>query len=100
MSTMGTEAFADFERNLRQWLARSEQLLVEPAPLPTEPVLLGLFEQQQKSLQSYLDQAERDVEQALSPLTAEIQALQQWLDELNKARSKLAECTTVPFRSD
>ncbi|MHB1422745.1 MAG: hypothetical protein ACYC3I_06020 [Gemmataceae bacterium] len=93
MSTIETEAFADFERDLRQWLARSEQTLVEPVPLQTAPVLSGMFAEHLKRLQTYLDKAERDVEQVATPLTDDIQALRQWLDALSMARTKVTDCT-------
>lgn len=89
----GIAAFADFERNLSQWLARAMEPPDELAPRKTEPVLLRMFEERLKRLQTYLDKAERDAEQALQPLTSDIQALRQWLDGLSMARAKLVERT-------
>ena len=93
MSTEGTEPFAVFEQNLHQWLAGTSDPPSGPAPRPTEPILLRMFEERMKRLQSYLDKAERDAEQALKPLTSEIQTLRQWLDALSMARAKLVERT-------
>jgi len=93
MSTEGIEAFAAFERNLNEWLARAVEPPAEPAPRKTEPVLLRMFEERLKRLQTYLDKAERDAEQALAPLTSDIQVLRQWLDALSMARAKLVERT-------
>jgi hypothetical protein len=93
MSTEGTEAFIAFERNLNEWLARAVELPPELTPRKTEPVLLRMFEERLKRLQTYLDKAERDAEQALAPLTSDIQTLRQWLDALSMARVKLVERT-------
>ncbi len=93
MSTPGMEPFAAFERNLKEWLARAVEPPSQPAPRPTEPILLRMFEERLKRLQTYLDKAERDAEQALHPLTSDIQALRQWLDALSMARAKLVERT-------
>lgn len=93
MSTEGMEAFAVFERNLSEWLARAVEPAVEPAPPKTEPVFPRLFEERLRRLQTYLDKAERDAEEALVPLTSDIQALRQWLDALSMARAKLVERT-------
>ena len=92
-STEGTQAFAAFERNLGEWLARAGELPAEPSPRKTEPVLLRMFEERLKRLQTYLDKAERDAEQALAPLTNDIQVLRQWLDALSMARAQLVERT-------
>lgn len=89
MSEEWTELFAVFEQSLNEWLARAEELPSAPPPRPTEPVVLHQFEERLKRLQSYLDNAERDAEQALAPLTRDIQALQQWLDALKTMRAKL-----------
>jgi hypothetical protein len=93
MSTEGMKPFADFERNLKEWLTRAVEPPSEPAPRQTEPILLRLFEERLKRLQTYLDKAERDAEQALAPLTSDIQTLRQWLDALSMARAKLVERT-------
>jgi hypothetical protein len=89
MSRQWTELFADFEKRLNEWLARA----VEPPslflPRPAEPAVLRLFAERLERLQSYLDKAEHDAEQALQPLTADIQALQQWLDALKTLRTSL-----------
>ena len=97
MSTEGTEPFAVFEHNLNQWLAGTSAPPSEPAPRQTEPILLRMFEERMKRLQSYLDKAERDAEQALKPLTSEIQTLRQWLDALSMARAKQVERTVRPL---
>ena len=96
MSTEGTESFAVFENNLRQWLARTVETPSEPAPRKTEPILQRMFEERLKRLQTYLDNAERDADQALEPLTNDIQTLRQWLDALSMARAKLVERTVRP----
>jgi hypothetical protein len=93
MSTDGTQAFIAFERNLSEWLARAVELPAEPSPRKTEPLLLRMLEERLKRLQTYLDKAERDAEQALTPLTSDIQVLRQWLDALSKARATLVERT-------
>ncbi|MGH7172628.1 MAG: hypothetical protein ACRELF_01455 [Gemmataceae bacterium] len=89
----GTQAFAAFERNLSEWLARAVESLAEASPRKTEPVLLRMLEDRLKRLQTYLDKAERDAEQALAPLTSDIQILRQWLDALSMARATLVERT-------
>jgi hypothetical protein len=91
MSTEGIEAFTAFGRNLNQWLSRAIEPTAELEPRKTEPVLLRMFEERLKRLQTFLDKAERDAEQALLPLTSEIQILRQWLDALSAARAKLVE---------
>lgn len=91
MSTEGIEAFAVFERNLHQWLARAIESPAELPPRKTEAVLLRMFEERLKRLQAYLDKAERDAEHALEPLTSDIQVLRQWLDALSMARANLVE---------
>jgi hypothetical protein len=93
MSTEGIEAFTAFERNLNQWLSRAVEPPAELESRKTEPVLLRMFEERLKRLQTYLDKAERDAEQALLPLTSDIQLLRQWLDALSAARAKLVERT-------
>jgi hypothetical protein len=87
-----SETFAAFERNLNEWLARAVEVPSEPAP-PSVPMPAQLFEERLQRLQAYLDRAERNAEQALAPLTSEIQALRQWLEALNMARAKLVERT-------
>lgn len=93
MSTEGIEAFTAFERNLNQWLSRAVEPPAELESRKTEPVLLRMFEERLKRLQTYLDKAERDAEQALLPLTSDIQLMRQWLDALSAARAKLVERT-------
>jgi hypothetical protein len=93
MFTEGTQAFVAFERNLSEWLARAVEPAAEPAPRPIEPVFLHLFEERLKRLQTYVDKAEHGAEQALKPLTSDIQALRQWLDALSQVRAKLVERT-------
>jgi hypothetical protein len=83
-----TEMFAGFERNLDQWLARLAELEPEPAPPDAESIALQGFEERLKRLQTYLDRAEANAEQALAPLTTEIQSLRQWLETLNAARPR------------
>jgi hypothetical protein len=98
MSTEWTELFAAFEQSLNEWLARAEE--PSPAPPPsTKPIVLHQFGERLKRLQAYLDKAEHDAEQALAPLTTDIQALQQWLDALKTVQAKLPELT-VGSRSD
>lgn len=91
MAVEWTELFADFEQNLSEWLNRAVEPASEPTPRPAEPVIPRLFEERLKRLQAYLDKAEQDGEQALDPLTSDIQAIRQWLDEMGTARAKLAE---------
>jgi hypothetical protein len=86
-----TEMFAGFERNLDQWLARLVELGPEPAPEHAEPIALQGFEERLNRLQTYLDRAEANAEQALAPLTTEIQSMRQWLETLNVARSRFGE---------
>jgi hypothetical protein len=93
MSTEATEPFIVFEQNLNEWLARAVEPPSEAPPRPSEPVLLRLFEERLKRLQAHLDKAEREAEQALTPLTHDIQTLRQWLDALSMARAKLVERT-------
>ena len=93
MSTEGIEPFADFEQSLNEWLARAVEPLPEPTPQPTEPVLLRMVEDRLKRFQTYLDEAERDAEHALTPLSGDIQTLRQWLEALSMARARLLERT-------
>ena len=93
MTTEGIEPFADFEQSLNEWLARAVEPPSEPTPQPTEPVLLRMVEDRLKRLQTYLDEAERDAAQALTPLTGDIQTLRQWLETLSTARARLLERT-------
>jgi hypothetical protein len=88
-----TEMFAVFERNLDQWLAQTVELESGPPPQRAEPMSLRMFEERLKRLQTYLDRAEDTAEQAMAPLTMEIQSLRQWLDALSMARAKLVERT-------
>ncbi|HEY7310375.1 MAG TPA: hypothetical protein VH643_13505 [Gemmataceae bacterium] len=89
------QVFAGFESKLERWLSQTVEPDSEP-PAPTaEPLPSRRFEERLKRLQTYLDRAERNAEQALTPLTAEIQALRQWLEAMNMARAKLVE-RTVP----
>jgi hypothetical protein len=91
MNTEWTELFAVFEQSLKEWLARAVEPPSVPNPRQTEPAILDQFGERLKRLQSYLDKAERDAEQALAPLTTDIQALSQWLGQLTTLRSKLVE---------
>lgn len=93
MTTEGIDPFADFEQSLNEWLARTVEPPSEPTPQPTESVLLRMVEDRLKRLQTYLDEAERDAEQALTPLADNIQTLRQWLEALNMARARLLERT-------
>lgn len=97
MSMDWTELFADFEQNLTQWLRRAVEPPCEQPPQQTEPAILRLFEERLQRLQTFLDTAERDGEQAFQPLTIDIQAIHQWLDALNTARVKLLEYTPRPI---
>jgi hypothetical protein len=54
---------------------------------------LQLFEERLDRLQASLDRAEKNAEQALSPLTADIETLRQWLATLNNVRANLEERT-------
>jgi cytochrome c peroxidase len=91
MSTEWTELFAAFEQSLNEWLARAVEPPSAPAPRPAEPAVLGLLEERLKRLQTHLDKAEHDAEQAVAPLTNDIEALQQWRNALNAARAKLSK---------
>jgi hypothetical protein len=93
MSAEWTELFAAFEQSLNEWLARAGEQASAPPPPSTGPVVLHQFEERLKRLQAYLDKAEHDAEHALAPLTADIQALQQWLDALKTVRARLPELT-------
>ncbi|HEY7428947.1 MAG TPA: hypothetical protein VH682_32250 [Gemmataceae bacterium] len=93
-----TEMFAVFERNLDQWLTQTVESPSEPPTQREDPVPLRMFEERLKHLQTYLDRAEVNAEQAMAPLTTEIQALRQWLDALNMARAKLVERTVSEVR--
>ncbi len=66
---------------------------VEPSSEPAPPAFAPAFEPRLERLQAHLDQAERNAEQALAPLTTEIEALRQWLEALRTARGKLVERT-------
>jgi 16S rRNA U1498 N3-methylase RsmE len=92
MSTEWAELFTVFEQSLKEWLTRAVGPPSGPAPHPTEPAALRLFEERLKRLQTYLDKAEQDAEQAVAPLSTDIEALQQWLAALNTARAKLVQC--------
>ena len=87
MSAEWTELFATFEQSLNEWLARAAEPPPLPSPPPAEPIILHQFEERLKRLQAHLDKAEYDAEQALAPLTTDIQDLQRWLDALKKVRS-------------
>jgi len=93
MSTEWTELFALFEQSLHDWLVRIPEPPLVPAPRPSEPAVLRLFEERLERLQTYLDQAEQEAEQVSASLTADIDALQQWLDALGAVRTKRVECT-------
>lgn len=93
MTTEGIDPFADFEQSLNEWLARAIEPPSELTPQPTEPVLLRMVEDRLRRLQTYLDEAERDAEQALTPLAGDIQMLQKWLEALCMARARLLERT-------
>lgn len=97
MSMEWSELFADFEQNLSQWLTRAIEPPAQPSPSQAEPAILRLFEERLNCLQTYLDKAEHEGEQAFQPLTADIQSIRQWLDALNAARAKLAERTVRPM---
>lgn len=88
MSAEWTELFAVFEQSLNEWLARAVEPPSTPGPLPTEPAVLRQFEERLARLQTYLDKAEHDAEQALAPLTTDIEVLQQWLDALKTVQAK------------
>ena len=88
-----SEVLATLEDTLRHWLTRAVEPAPEPAPQPSAPVPLQLFEERLERLQTYLDRAERNAGQALAPLTAEIEALRQWLNTLKAARGSLVERT-------
>ncbi len=81
-----TELFATFEQSLKEWLDRAAELPFAPSPPTTEPIILHQFEARLKRLQAYLDKAEYNAEQALAPLTTDIQDLQRWLDALKTVR--------------
>jgi hypothetical protein len=93
MAADHNDSFAAFERNLQDWLVRAVEPPAEPAPRSNEPILLRMFEERLKHLQTHLDQAEHDAEQALAPLGKDIAALEQWLQQLNLARARVVECT-------
>jgi len=82
-----------FESDLGQWLAHAVESAPEPETPPASAMPSEIFEQRLERLQAYLYQAEQNAEQALAPLTGEIEALEQWLQALNTARGKLVERT-------
>jgi hypothetical protein len=88
-----TETFAAFEGKLAGWLTRAGEPEHEAGPPRSEPDIALSFEERLNRLQTYLDEAEAKAEQALAPLTTEIQSLRQWLDALNMARGKMVERT-------
>jgi hypothetical protein len=87
------DVLASLENTLNHWLDRSTEPPPEPVPPQATDMPLQLFEERLDRLQASLDRAERNAEQALSPLTAEIEALQQWLANLNNVRAHLEERT-------
>ena len=86
------QVFAAFESNLERWLDQTIEPDSDPPP-PAEPLPSRRFEERLKRLQTYLDRAEHNAEEALTPLTAEIQSLRQWLEAMNRARAKLVDRT-------
>jgi hypothetical protein len=89
------DVLASLENTLNHWLARSVEPPPEPAPPPTAATPLRLFEERLDRLQASLDRAERNSEQALAPITAEIEALRQWLGTLSTVRANLEEHTAL-----
>jgi hypothetical protein len=87
------EVLASLENTLNHWLERSVEPPPESAPSPAAAMPLRLFEERLDRLQASLDRAEGNAEQALSPLTAEIETLRQWLAALNNVRANLEERT-------
>jgi hypothetical protein len=91
MSQEWTELFDAFEQSLNEWLSRAVEPPSVPAPHQTEPAVLHQFEERLQRLQTYLDTAEHDAEQALAPLTSDIQSFQQWQQAMKTARARLVE---------
>ena len=87
------EKLATIENELRPWIERAGEPHVEPDAAVASALPSEVFAERLERLQAYLDQAERNAEAALAPLTAEIEAFEQWLGTLNAARGKLVERT-------
>jgi hypothetical protein len=87
------EVLASLENTLNHWLARSDEPPTDPVPSPAAAMPLQLFEERLDRLQASLDRAEKNAEQALSPLTAEIETLRQWVTTLDNVRVSLEERT-------
>jgi hypothetical protein len=85
------EVLASLENTLNHWLEHSVEPPPEPVPSPAAAMPLQLFEERLDRLQASLDRAEKNAEQALSPLTAEIETLRQWVATLNDVRANLEE---------
>jgi hypothetical protein len=84
-----SEVLAILERTLSHWLAHADVPAEEPPPQPGVPLPLQEFEKRLDRLQAYLDRAEQSAEQALGPLTVEIETLKRWLETVNTARGNL-----------
>ena len=87
------DVLASLENTLNHWLARAVEPPPVPAPSPAAALPLRQFEERLDRLQASLDRAEGNAEQALSPLTAEIETLREWLATLNRVRANLEERT-------
>jgi sugar-specific transcriptional regulator TrmB len=94
MTTEGLELFELMEHQLNEWLARAVEPPAVPPPQPADSAAARMFEERLKRLQSYLDRAEREAEQASALLENEIHSTRSWLEAFKEAREKLSECTT------
>jgi hypothetical protein len=88
-----TAMLAILENELGPWLVCAVEPPAEPEPPVTSALPFEIFEQQFERLQAYLSQAEQSAEQALAPLTAQVEAFERWLQSLNETRGKLVERT-------
>ncbi len=87
------EVLASLENTLNHWLEHSVEPAPEPTPAPAAVMPLQLFEERLDRLQASLDRAEGNAEQALAPLTTEIETMRQWLDTLNNVRANVEKRT-------
>lgn len=87
------EVLASLEQTLNHWLSHAVEPPPTPPPHPPSPLPLQSFEERLHRLQAFLDHAEQQAEEAILPLTAEIESVRQWLQSLIAARGNLVERT-------
>ncbi len=93
MTSEAVELFDLMEARLNDWLARAVEPPIAPPPEWTDPAAIKTFEERLQRLQSYLDRAEREAEQAFALLENEIHTTRSWLEAFGNARNQLSECT-------